>query len=408
MKLTKDQDNALGAILTWLTAGRNQWLTVGGYAGTGKTTLIATARRAMRDHAQLKDRRIAFCSFTGKAAHVLERKLHAAGAVYEGDSCSTIHRLIYEPVYDADKRFAGFRTVQSIEQDVIIVDEGSMVREDIWRDLLSFEKPVLVVGDHGQLPPVGDRFNLMQDPAVTLRHIVRQEQDNPIIDISRRVQAGEDIPFGNYKDAVYKLSQSEAETEGIVDRLFAGFGETMQVLCGTNKTRVALNRRIREQVGIRHPEPQAGERVVCLKNDYYRGVYNGMPGTIERLRNDPPHWYRARVSLYGQEHEFYGRIFKHQFGRPYTMNPSRLSAIDSEIQWKEVGGLFDWGYALTVHKAQGSEAETVVVFDEPFADQPDDERRRWLYTAVTRATERLYIIAPDETDEEERGAVIHV
>ncbi len=394
--LTRDQKNALGAILTWLRAGTKQYLTVGGYAGTGKTTLIAAIREAMAQQSGWGDTSVAFCSFTGKAANVLEQKLRSSQVLQEHDSCSTIHRLIYEPAYDAEDRFVGFRRVRNISKDVIIVDEGSMVREDVWRDILSFQKPVLVVGDHGQLPPVGDRFHLMAHPAVTLQEVVRQATGNPIIELSRGIQRGEEVPFGNYQDVIHKMPLEEAENEGVVDQLFARYSRDMHVLCAKNGTRVALNNRIRSSLGFRQPEPIEGDRVVCLRNNYYYGIYNGMLGTIMRIRNDPPHWYRARVALEESDREFYGSISKHQFGKHYTLTPSSLSAIDADLRWKEVGCLFDWGYALTVHKAQGSEAETVVVFEEYSDAQSQEERRRWLYTAVTRATGRVYIFTPTE------------
>ena len=159
-KFTNQQAAALSAIGAWLKAynkGGPQYITLGGYAGTGKTTLIAALRKVLT--ANMPATKVGFAAFTGKAALVLKRKLVEDKILRPGDSISTLHSLMY---YSETGKgdVLKWRKRDLLKVDMIIVDEASMVSEDIWNDLLSFGKPVLAVGDHGQLPPIGNNFNL--------------------------------------------------------------------------------------------------------------------------------------------------------------------------------------------------------------------------------------------------------
>jgi exodeoxyribonuclease-5 len=149
--LSQDQANALRRIGAWYRSKSSPFLTLGGYAGTGKTTLIAYLRRALTDYDA--DVSVAFCAYTGKATRVLQEKLREQKVMRRGDSVSTIHSLIYT-TEDAPGGVPKWIRREKVERDLIIVDEASMVDKAIWDDLLSFGVPILAVGDHGQLPPV--------------------------------------------------------------------------------------------------------------------------------------------------------------------------------------------------------------------------------------------------------------
>ncbi len=152
-------------------------------------------------------------------------------------------------------------------------------------------------------------------------------------------------------------------------------------LCGRNRTRIALNAEIRRRLDIESSEPVAGDRVICLRNSRKHKVFNGMLGSIESLGSAGERCWSAEIAM-DSDIRFSGGILRAQFG------------LDRTLDFEEAQGgcLFDWGYALTVHKAQGSEAPHVVLFEERFSQMTDDEWRRWLYTGVTRASWGLVII----------------
>src|SRR3989339_580371 len=173
MKLSADQNKALVELLAWhKDHDRNQFITLGGYAGTGKTTLISIFKNEVTKAG--KRIKIAFCSYTGRAAQNLKNKLKEAGACSAEDSISTIHGLIYTPIEDSNGQITGWKRKDEIERDLIIVDEASMIDGFIWRDLLSYNIPIIAVGDHGQLPPISGKFNLMERPEILLTQIHRQ------------------------------------------------------------------------------------------------------------------------------------------------------------------------------------------------------------------------------------------
>lgn len=385
--LSSDQAAALREIGAWYRNKSAPFLTLGGYAGTGKTTLIAYLRQALREHDEHAG--VAFCAYTGKAAQVLAEKLREQRVMRRGDSVSTIHSLIYTSEETADGSPRWIRK-DKLERDLIVVDEASMVDETIWRDLLSFEVPVLAVGDHGQLPPVGSSFNLMAEPVLRLERVFRQAQGSPIIEVAAMARTAGAIPVAEFGPGVRKLNQRLPETGQAVQEMLENWRPELLVLCGYNATRVKLNTAIRGMRDIEGPEPQTGDVVVCLRNNRARHLYNGMLGRIRHLSkasgSEGSDWYEAEIELEGEDYRYSGYILREQFGAQTTL-PDVPLAPDGER-----GDLWDFGYALTVHKAQGSQAPGVLVFEERFPRSSDEEWRRWLYTAVTRAETRLTVI----------------
>ena len=161
--------------------------------------------------------------------------------------------------------------------------------------------------------------------------------------------------------------------------------EADQVLVGINRTRRRYNQRLRQLAGFDARYPQAGDKLVCLRNDPAKGLLNGSlwkvmtasapgskPGINLLVSPDDGDTDRGVAKI---------KLLKAAFDNP-----------DEEVGWqlKRRYDDFDYGYALTVHKAQGSQWDNVMVFDESFAFR--DMRDRWLYTAITRAAERLTIV----------------
>ena len=382
-ELSEKQNHILEDILQWYKELPTQYLTFGGYAGTGKTTLLGILGQYI--HKEKKKIKIAYCSFTGKAARVLQRKLKDAGSINSSDYIGTIHGLIYKAICDEKDNIIGWekKSVEEFDYDLIIVDEASMVTSQIWDDLLSFGKPILATGDHGQLPPIEGSFNLMSNPTLRLEEIFRQERDNPIIKVSEIARRYGQIPFMNFSDTVRKIPKKEEDTQEFVSSKMESFDDQTMVLVGYNRTRVDLNRGIRQLLEFESPSPMYGDRVICLKNNPSMAIFNGMTGTILSIsKNGIGNFYDAEISLDGEDDIFSGPISVDQFGKSETLTQYLSENMN----------LFDFGYALTVHKAQGSQAKKVILFEERFPQMTDDNWRRWLYTAVTRAEEELYII----------------
>ncbi len=271
---------------------------------------------------------------------------------------------MYEPIL-AQQLVIGWRRKDEIEADLLIVDEASMVSATLWTDLQSYKIPILAVGDHGQLPPIGDQLSLMENPDHALVKIHRQAEGNPIIALSVRAREDGHIPVGEYtgadggyvKKMVMSVAKAAEGVQNLKDTLF---------LCGYNRTRANVNFIIRKRLGFTAWNPMKGERVICLKNNRKEGIFNGMGGVLQKLDFADKHFYQAVIELDDGTH-FLGKIIRKQFGAQATLK--ELEGLEP----KEVKDLFDWGYCLTVHKAQGSEADNVVLFEERFPMMTDDD-----------------------------------
>lgn len=384
-QLSKDQKDALSHVVEWYKYDREsmQYVTLGGYAGTGKTTLIAEIRKEL--HKIDPGLKVGFVSFTGKAARVLQAKIKEANVVFKQDSVGTIHSLIYTPVLNAKEEIIGWKQKDTIDRSLIIIDEASMVDSVIWEHLVSYHVPMIVVGDHGQLPPIKGTFSLMQSPLLRLEEIHRQAKKDPIILISIEARTYGFIKPGAYSDRVKKFSSEDPDTGEIMQEMLTNYKDDTLILCGYNKTRKRLNTYVREGLGFIEPIPMIGDRVICLRNNHKAMIYNGMLGTITRIVSKNAETYDVSIDIDGEKHGYSGTISAVQFDAEtalnFTESRSRYHGVD----------LFDFGYALTVHKAQGSQARRVILFEERFFKMTDDQWRRWLYTAVTRAEEELYI-----------------
>ncbi len=363
MQWSPEQDAALTAVSEWLKSGENQVFRLFGYAGTGKTTLARTL-------ADDVDGDVAFGAYTGKAALVLRQK----GC----RNASTIHSLIYR-TREAEGDSPSFVLNQestAAKSDLIIIDECSMVDEDLGRDLLSFGKPVLVLGDPAQIPPVkGGGFFTEADPDVMLTEVHRQAADNPIIALSMQVREGGRLKHGTYGESrVIRRRELGAAAVTRAD----------QILVGTNKSRRAYNTRMRELMGITEPMPQVSEKLVCLRNDKKKGLLNGGTWMVDALH--PMRGGKLRMTV-SPEEDRAGKSAK------IGVLPAFFEGGEEDIPYavRRESDEFDFGYALTVHKAQGSQWSAVVLFDESWAFR--EHRSRWLYTGLTRAADRIVVVA---------------
>ncbi len=364
MLWSPQQDAALSAVSRWLKAGGRQVFRLFGYAGTGKTTLA-------RHLAETVAGEVAFAAFTGKAAHVMRGKgCRGAG---------TIHSLIYRTRGEDENgpTFVLNHDSAAGKAELIIIDECSMVDEEIGRDLLSFGTPVLVLGDPAQLPPIaGGGFFTEAEPDIMLTEVHRQAADNPIVRLSMIAREGGRLEEGRYGDS------------RVVDRDAIDQEEVLaadQVLVGRNLTRRNYNARIRELLGRESPVPvsrrHAGlpqerpqarpaqrQPVACRS----RAQAAQGPAALHALARRG----RGRQGAHRGFHQ--SRLLRRHRRRPVAC-PSAAAPTSSTS-----------ATCSPSTRRKGSQWDAVMLFDESFAFR--ENRARWLYTGITRAAEKLTVV----------------
>lgn len=334
-----------------------------GYAGTGKTTLAKHLAESCNS--------VAYAAFTGKAALMMQRNgCHNA---------STIHGLIYMVNEDDDGKISFILDLEggAAHVDLIVVDECSMVDAAIGRDLLSYRKPILVLGDPAQLPPVGGAgFFTDALPDFLLTEIHRQAAENPIIHMATELRNQRRLQIGSFGESAV-IPRGTLSGDDLV--------AADQVLVGKNATRQQFNGRMRRIIGLNDPLPVAGDRLVCLKNDKTLGIFNG--GLFRMVESVPSHYDKSHIKMIVKSDDFpNARALEVKVRREFFEGGAQ------DIPWQELRGTqqFDFGYVLTVHKSQGSQWDDVIVYDESGIAR--DEWWRWLYTAVTRASDRVRLV----------------
>jgi exodeoxyribonuclease-5 len=385
--LSEDQSKALSD-LTQLSKSE-MVASLGGYAGSGKSTLIPLLAANLGAY-----HRTAFCAFTGKAANVMKRKLRAAGiAECDVGFIGTLHSLMYEP--DIDERGVVKRwnrkkdllTKSRTPLNRIIVDEASMVGRKLLDDVLSYNIPVTLVGDHGQLEPVNDQ-SVMERPAIRLEKIHRQAEENPIIKLSQIIRQKGYLP-STFPESEEIRFVSQRDLGAVATEGFNRLGMEMGLLVRSNKKRVLFN-----QTGAGGSIPRVGDILICLKNN--PPIFNGMRGVVESIEPEGDHWFRVAISFPDDGFTLKSLINRHQFNQEKTFQSIYDLYADHGYPRavSDMGLLFDFGMSLTVHKAQGSSFEEAVLWPEFWEkfDSQGDGFKRWLYTGVTRAAKKLYIV----------------
>lgn len=400
MEWSPQQEKALAAVRAWMADPNGpQVFRLDGYAGTGKTTIARDIYNEFQSIA---------CAYTGKAASVLASKGLS--------NASTVHRLIYVPMGNDNRKVDELRNelgllekvqtpskglLQRMEAvrralreaenlaskpqfilaeesavsnyELVIVDERSMLGQRMGEDLLSFGVKVLLLGDPGQLDPVGDTgFMVDGECEYLLTEIHRQARDNPIIHLATLVREGKRLQIGDYGLARVVPWGSVPKEEAI---------SADMVLCGTNKLRMSINMRHRQLDGRTGLMPNAGERLVCLKNNHDLGLLNGTLWTCVSDANE--HYDDGDESVHL-------RICPDTGGSEFGIGAEAAIFINEEDKskwprWEQ----FTFGYALTVHKSQGSQWDNVLMFDDWTRAE---NHAKWLYTGITRAAERLTLV----------------
>ena len=359
------QERALKAVDKWFftESKKQQVFRIFGYAGTGKTTLAT-------HFAQNIDGLVLFAAFTGKAALVM-RKTGCEGA-------RTIHSLIY--IAEPDKKTGEVwwrlnKESMLKEAALLIIDECSMVDEELAKDLLSFGIPILVLGDPAQLPPVsGAGFFTEAKPDIMLTEIHRQASDNPIVYLASQIREGVYPDYGDYGES--RIISKVASTDAL---------EADQILVGRNATRDTMNIKMRKLLKMHGEYPIQNDKLICLRNDRDRAIFNGGLFSVDRVFASKYKTNFLNMSLTPEDDED---------GFPVMVKVHK-SFFSSEVavpDWKMLKGSqqFDFGYAITCHKSQGSQWNNILIYDESWCFR--DDWQRWLYTAITRASEKITLV----------------
>lgn len=386
MELTRKQEEGL-RIAVERYHQNEPYTVIAGYAGTGKSTLIKFIISAL----DINPERVAYIAYTGKAAQVLRNK----GC----PTAMTAHRLLYKSLQRADGTFIHIpRELLNSDCDIVVVDEVSMLPKQMWELLLSHNVYVIACGDPGQLPPIGEENGILDHPHIFLDEIMRQAAESEIIRLSADIRAGKIIK--PYKGSEINVVRQRDLCDGM-------FTWADQILCGKNITRHTMNNYYRNmRYGEDIPAPIVGDKVICLKNNWDKitatgdALVNGTIGTIEEIATYPNPWLNPMCIIDFapetiDETDPRDQVF-HELLMDYKLITTKEATVNKEnfrIFPKQLRPeQFDYGYCITVHKSQGSEYDKVLVLEEVLKRA---DHARWLYTAVTRASQKLTLVLKD-------------
>lgn len=400
MELTKKQEEGLKiALERW--RNKEKYTVISGYAGTGKSTLIKFIIAAMN----LYPNEVRYVAYTGKAANVLKNK-GCPGA-------TTAHKLIYHAkLMPNGKYFFTPKKPFEMEREikVVVVDEVSMLPKKMWDLLCDYNFYILACGDPEQLPPVPDgkedpNNHILDHPHIFLDEIMRQAQESEIIRLSMHIREGKPLmTFPVQNEQVMIFDKRDLTSDML---LWAD-----QVLCATNRNKIALNQQMRQAYGFL-PEVQIGDKIINTHNEWEicsnleNPLTNGVIGRIKQIEQQDweyPYWIRNEklivpvlmATISGDEEGEEFIMLPFDYTEIMTGQPS-LSGKEEYTIMKRLEMAVplhaNFGYAITVWKAQGSEWGKVLLFQEPGWPKQPDERRRYMYTGITRAVDKLVVVS---------------
>ena len=395
MELNEKQKNGLTLALQRYK-NKEKYTVIAGYAGAGKSTLVRFIIEELKTYG-VKETDVCFACFTGKAAQVLLKK--------GNKNVITLHKLLYKSI---PKESGGFVRIPnpSIPYKIVVVDEVSMAPKTLMDLLFKHNVYVICLGDPFQLPPVDKKEDnhLLDAPHIFLDEIMRQAQESEIIQLSMAIR--ENRPIETFQGKEVQILNKEELNTGMLTW-------ADQILVATNATRVSINAQMRKLLNFGE-QPQDGDKIICLRNywdcfsDNEEPLVNGTIGILKDSFLTKRYLPRIVKSTDGLSHiDLIMGDFISDSGMYFhslEMDKKMIDTGEFSLDWKTVYQLnhnpktrdippleFTYGYAITCHKAQGSEWDKVLVIEEKF---PFDriEHARWLYTAVTRSSEKLVLV----------------
>lgn len=341
IKLEDEQKEAIVQITKWIKEDRPITRVAGG-AGTGKSLILTYLARIFQD--------FGVGAYTGKAASVLRSRGIGRS--------STIHSMIYRPIKKPNGKVEfHLKSKQEIHDEFsgFFIDEGSMISRDIFEELSSFDLPVVYIGDHNQLEPIGSDINLMVEPDIKLEKIHRNAGE--IAHFAHHLREGKNPWNFPAEKKVQVAWRKDVKDEHLK--------ATDQIICAFNKTRVAMNDKVRRLHGRSGPL-QVGDHIICLRNNRLLGLYNGQQGIAAKV---------------GSKNQL---VFQDEDGNDYevTYDPKQFMAEKTSDDYNQEICLFDYSHLITTHKSQGSSFDNLIVYAQECSLW---DMRRWNYTAASRA-----------------------
>ena len=391
MILTNEQEQALKIILQKYK-NHEKYVTICGFAGVGKSTLVKFAVEAL----DVDKNRVAYTSFCGKAAEVLRKK--------GNKNAMTLHKLLYDSIPRPGGGF--FRKPKiSLDYDIVIVDEISLAPKSMLEMLLKHKVFCIFIGDNFQLPQIdkNESHTYLDHPDIFLSTVMRQAAESEIIQLTMKIRNGEDIPFMSGREVIVVPRK---------DLVTGHLTWADNIITATNATRHGINKQMRELLGY-EGELCSGEKIVCRRNYWEDLNEDGdalVNGTVGIVQNIYDSFITIPSYIKNNRHQIpvLGCNIVPDGGKEFNnVNIDKDFLLTEQfcVDWRvayQVGRLrnkigdilprqITYGYALTCHSSQGSEWDNVLVIEESF---PFDkkEHQRWLYTAATRAAEKLVLV----------------
>lgn len=391
MELTRKQEEGLKKVLTKYN-DHEKYAVISGYAGTGKSTLVRFIIEAL----DVDEDKVAYCSYTGKAAEVLRKK--------GNKNAMTLHRLLYDSI---PKPGGGFfrKPKMFLEYTIVVVDEVSMVPKSMIDILLKHKAFILFLGDPGQLPQIDkdETHDILDHPDVFLDQIMRQAAESEIIQLTMKIRNGEKIEYTSGEEVMI-IPKKELVTGHLL------WADT--ILTATNITRHNINNQMRQLLGF-EGVLQPGEKIIFKRNywedlnDEGDAIVNGIIGTVNNIydsyiripyyiKNDRYQIPTIMCDFTPEVGSMYPAV---NLDKDFLLNET--PCVDWRISYRlgklrnKIGDILPrqatYGYAVTCHAAQGSEWDKVLVIEEDFPFSKE-EHARWLYTAATRASSKLVLM----------------
>lgn len=366
MKYSADQEKATRSLADFLRSDQKLFK-LQGVAGSGKSTVIS---RVLADVDKVH-----YAAPTAKAAKVL---------IDKGTPATTIHSLMLQPVEVEDEVTKKPKLVfkdnpKSIlwGGGTVVIDESSMMAGWLAEKLMQYPIKVIAVGDPFQLPPVRSSGSLLTGrPDALLEQVHRQALDSPVLELATYVREHSRLP-GSFERGQTRIVSSSKEARSLAD--------FDQVLVGTHRNRFRANDHIRKIRGRKSRMPEVGETVLAKKNDLDRGIVNGGQYRVKRILDSPGEFMYAEL-VTDEGITVDTTAWKHGFTGPQGLKKLEDMGFKDRAENLEL-----WhSEAVTVHSAQGSEWDSVLVLDESKVFR--NNAARWLYTGITRARESVTVI----------------
>jgi len=413
--LDPSQKSAIGKIKEWFTKNDSLIFVLSGRAGTGKSTIINKVIEELR----LREDEVRYLAPTGKAVSVLRSKgirkamtIHSFIYRFDGSSYknqkvlkekSMILKMCDEGNYEEavsvldnieeskrgkkkPKLYFSSRKVRGLNNlKLIVVDESSMINDDEVEDITNLGIKTIFVGDNAQLPPVEGVNSIMDEPDAEILKIHRQTEGSGIIKLANLIMDYpdmkflEDTSFGHDVEAITRQELSYRLYELISSRQW-------QFLTVTNREKDSINNSSRHVLGYSDSKfPKVGELLLAKGGHKDTGIVNGIQGKVieDFTESEIEHDSIRYWVIVGRIQLMDGTGAK----VPVIMRRNNFLS-GSLYEFEDGESLWEYGYAMTVHKSQGSQWPNVVyIFDDCL-----NHLNKLNYTAVTRASKRLIFV----------------